>query len=286
MAELPTEIDGVFRALADPSRRHLLDRLNHRNGQTLQELCADLDMARQSVTKHLAVLQDANLITTLRRGREKLHYLNAAPINDIAERWIHHYDRARVRALADLKRALEDKPMAQTEFVYVTYINTTPEKLWQALTDPTFTLRYWGIGLQSDWKVGSSVRLQWGPGEEFRDVEQVVLESDPYRRLSYRWHNYQREHARLFGWSDETFAQLVQEPQSKITFELEPVGDTVKLTVVHDDFVPDSEMLKGIRDGWPEILSNLKTLLETNETLPLPSEAGVDHEALTALRQT
>jgi uncharacterized protein YndB with AHSA1/START domain/DNA-binding transcriptional ArsR family regulator len=286
MPELPTEIDGVFRALADPSRRHLLDRLNHRNGQTLQELCADLDMARQSVTKHLAVLQDANLITTLRRGREKLHYLNAAPINDIAERWIHHYDRARVRALADLKRALEDKPMAQTEFVYVTYINTTPEKLWQALTDPTFTLRYWGIGLQSDWKVGSSVRLQWGPGEEFRDVEQVVLESEPYRRLSYRWHNYQREHAGLFGWSDETFAQLVQEPQSKITFELEPVGDTVKLTVVHDDFVPDSEMLKGIRDGWPEILSNLKTLLETNETLPLPSEAGVDHEALTALRQT
>lgn len=98
-----------------------------------------LDIARQSVTKHLAILETANLITTVRRGREKLHYLNAAPINDIAERWIAQYDRQRVRALADLKRALEGQPMGQTEFVYVTYINTTPEKLWQGLTDPSFT---------------------------------------------------------------------------------------------------------------------------------------------------
>jgi uncharacterized protein YndB with AHSA1/START domain/DNA-binding transcriptional ArsR family regulator len=277
-------MDAIFRALADPSRRRLLDRLNAHNGQTLHALCSELHMARQSVTKHLAILEAANLITTMRRGREKLHYLNAAPINDIAERWIHRYDRERVSALADLKRALEDKPMAQTEFVYVTYIHTTPEKLWQALTDPSFTLRYWGIGMQSDWKVGSPVMLQWGPGEEFRDVEQVVLESDPYRRLSYRWHNYQREHAKLFGWSEETFAELVKEPRSKVTFDLEPQGETVRLTVVHDDFQPDSEMLNGVRDGWPAILSNLKTLLETSETLPLPSESNVDHEALAVLR--
>src|SRR6478672_10883715 len=169
-------MDATFRALADPSRRRLLDRLNERNGQTLRELCAGLDMARQSVTKHLTVLEEANLITTIRRGREKFHYLNTAPINDIAERWIHRYDRERVSALTNLKRALEDKPMGQTEFVYVTYINTTPEALWQALTDPVFTLQYWGIGLQSDWKVGSPILLQWGPGQDFHDVEQVVLE--------------------------------------------------------------------------------------------------------------
>jgi uncharacterized protein YndB with AHSA1/START domain len=243
-------------------------------------------MARQSVTKHLAVLEAANLITTLRRGREKLHYLNAAPIDDIADRWIHRYERGRVHALADLKHALEAPAMAQTEFVYSTYIRTTPEQLWRALTEPAFTLRYWGIGLRSEWKVGSPILLQWGPDEEFRDIEQIVLESDPYRRLSYRWHNYQREHAEMFGWSEERFAELVQEPLSKVTFDIEPFGETVKLTVVHDDFVRDSEMLKGVRDGWPAILSGLKTLLETGETLPFPDEAGVDHDAVEVLRDS
>src|SRR5947199_10781683 len=122
---------GVFRALSDPSRRERLDRLNDRNGQTLRELCAGLDMARQSVSKHLAVLEAANLVTTIRRGREKLHYLNAAPINEITERWITHYERDRVHALADLKRALEDTPVDQDKpaFVYTTYIRTTPERL-------------------------------------------------------------------------------------------------------------------------------------------------------------
>ena len=101
-------MDDVFRALADPSRRQLLDSLNRRNGQSLQELCAGLDMARQSVSKHLAVLEGANLVTTVWRGRQKLHFLNPAPINDIAERWINRYDRPRVDALSDLKRALEE----------------------------------------------------------------------------------------------------------------------------------------------------------------------------------
>src|SRR6478609_7964882 len=130
------EIDDVFRALADPSRRQLLDRLNVRNGQTLRELCAGLHMARQSVSKHLALLEAASLVTTVRRGREKLHYLNAAPINAIADRWITRYDQGRVHALADLKTALEDTTMQRPEFVYTTYINTTPERLWQALTEP------------------------------------------------------------------------------------------------------------------------------------------------------
>src|SRR5437870_2679194 len=117
-------MDDVFRALADPHRRQLLDRLNARNGQMLRELCADLDMTRQAVSKHLAVLEAALLVTSVRRGREKLHYLNPAPIHEIADRWIHRYDRARVEALADLKRALEDTAMDTTdkpEFVYTTY---------------------------------------------------------------------------------------------------------------------------------------------------------------------
>ena len=101
--------DAVFKALSDRSRRLLLDTLRERNGQTLTELCAGLVMARQSVSKHLAVLEAATLVTTVRRGREKLHYLNPAPINEIAERWISQYDEARLRALTDLKRALEGK---------------------------------------------------------------------------------------------------------------------------------------------------------------------------------
>ncbi len=124
----------MFRALADPSRRSLLDSLNRQAGQTLSELCTGLDMARQSVSKHLAVLEAANLVTTVWRGREKLHYLNAEPINAIADRWISQYERARVRALADLKTALEDSPMDTPSFVYATYISTTPERLWKGLT--------------------------------------------------------------------------------------------------------------------------------------------------------
>src|SRR6202046_4963268 len=100
------EMDEVFKALGDASRRRLLDSLNARNGQSLRQLCAGLDMARQSVSKHLAVLEAANLVTTVWQGREKLHYLNAEPINAIADRWISRYERARVRALADLTRAL------------------------------------------------------------------------------------------------------------------------------------------------------------------------------------
>src|SRR5579871_4047430 len=99
--------DTVFRALSDPARRRLLDRLNQRNGLTLTELCAGMGMTRQSVSKHLDVLETAGLVTTLRQGREKHHYLNAAPINDIADRWIRTYDRARAEALSDLKTALE-----------------------------------------------------------------------------------------------------------------------------------------------------------------------------------
>src|SRR4051794_16621014 len=175
------DMDEVFRALADPSRRRLLDRLNARNGQTLRSLCAGLDMARQSVSKHLVVLEAAGLVTTVRRGREKLHYLNAAPISDIAERWIDRYDQGRVNRLADLKKALEDSPMEKPEFVYTTYIRTTPERLWQALTEPAFTQRYWETAFATDWAPGSA--MTWdNHGVEITDPGQVVLESDPYRR--------------------------------------------------------------------------------------------------------
>ncbi|WP_433523541.1 ArsR/SmtB family transcription factor [Nocardia pseudovaccinii] len=262
-------MDEVFRALADPSRRRLLDSLNARNGQTLRELCAELDMARQSVSKHLAVLESANLITTRRSGREKLHYLNAEPINAIADRWITRYHRARVHALADLKQALEANPMSDNAFVYTTYIKTTPERLWQALTDPAFTNRYWGASFDTDWQPGSE--MVWHQRDwTSKDPEQVVLEADPYTRLSYTWHTFDPAFATTFEMNPEDVAAWAREPRSKVTFEIEPHGETVKLTVIHDGFEPGSAVLAGISGGWPSILSSLKTLLETGESLPEP----------------
>ncbi len=263
-------IDEVFKALADPSRRRLLDSLNGRNGQTLRELCAGLDMARQSVSKHLAILEDANLVTTVRRGREKLHYLNAAPISDIAERWINRYDQQRIDALSDLRKALEGTPMDRPEFVYTTYIRTTPEKLWRGLTDPSFTRRYWGLAWETDWQPGSAMTLQLEKkGVTIADPAQVVLESAPYRRLSYSWHTFSPEWAAAYEVDDEQSASMAAEPRSKVTFDLEPQGDYVKLTVVHDGFEPGSAVLPGISAGWPMVLSGLKTLLETGDAVPV-----------------
>ena len=267
MAAYPP-MNEVFRALADPSRRELLDRLNARNGQTLNELCSGLAIARQSVSKHLAILEEANLVTTVRRGREKLHYLNAAPINEIAERWITHYDRPRVRALADLKRALEETPMDdRPSFVYTTYIKTTPEQLWQALTDSAFTERYWGITFDTDWQAGSE--MTWHQrGVTIADPEQVVVDAEPYRRLSYMWHTFTPELADVFDFTADAQALIAAEPRSKVTFEIEELGGRVRLTVIHDGFEPGSVVVTMVSTGWPSVLSDLKTLLETGETLP------------------
>jgi len=265
-------MDEVFRALADPSRRRLLDRLNARNGQTLRELCDGLEMARQSVSKHLAVLEAANLVTTVRRGREKLHYLNAVPISDISDRWIDRYHRDRVDALADLKKTLEAPAMQKPEFVYTTYIHTTPERLWQALTDPAFTRRYWGTTFETDWKVGSTMTWE-DHALRIADPAQVVLEFEPYRRLSYTWHTFTPEWAELHGFGDDVLAKVAGERRSKVTFEIESLGDVVKLTVVHDDFDPGSTVLELVSGGWPQLLSDLKTLLETGDTLRTGSAA-------------
>ena len=274
------DTDAVFRALSDPARRRLLDRLNERNGLTLTELCADMGMTRQSVSKHLDVLEEADLVTTLRRGREKLHYLNAAPINDIADRFIHHYDRARVEALADLKTALEAPPMDQksneTSFVYTTYIHATPERVWQGLTDPTFTERYWrhpksgGVSYRTDWQKGSPYDIAYDEvGLVISNAEQLVLESDPPRRLAYTWHTFSPEWAAAHHFDEQTIAAWRAEPRSKVAFDIEEAGEgVVKLTVVHDGFEPGSAVLEGVRGGWPAVIASLKTLLETGSALP------------------
>jgi|SRR5580658_1413833 DNA-binding transcriptional ArsR family regulator/uncharacterized protein YndB with AHSA1/START domain len=275
------DMDAVFKALSDPGRRRLLDRLNERNGLTLTELCADMHMSRQSVTKHLGVLEAAGLVATLRRGRQRLHYLNAAPINDIADRWIHTYDRVRAEALSDLKTALEattpmDQKSDQKTFVYTTYIHATPERVWQGLTDPAFTKRYWrhpvsgGVSLPSDWQKGSTYDVVYEEvGLVISDREQVVLESDPYRRLAYTWHTFTPEWAVHHDIDEATAAAWRSEPRSKVAFDIEEAGPgVVKLTVVHDGFELGSSVLQGVSNGWPAVLASLKTLLETGSALP------------------
>src|SRR5580692_2926038 len=145
-------MDEVFRALADPTRRSLLDELFEEDGQTLSALEARLTMSRFGVMKHLHVLEQAGLVVTRRRGREKLHFLNAVPIRLIHDRWVSKYAAPFAAALSELKTDLE-KTM---EKVFEIYIKTTPERLWQAIVDPQMREKYtFGIGIRSDWTVGS-----------------------------------------------------------------------------------------------------------------------------------
>lgn len=254
-------VDEVFKALADPSRRLLLDSLNELDGQTLRQLCSGLTMARQSVSKHLAVLEAANLISTARRGREKRHYLNAGPITAIADRWIDRYDAARVPAFADLKTVLETSADS-AEFVYTTYIRTTPERLWHAVTNPAISAGHLGHAIESDWQKGST--YTWiEDGLRIDDVEQLIVESDPYQRLAFTFHAFTAELQQVApDLSDETIAKAAAERRSKVTFDIEPVGDQVKLTVIHDGFDPDSAVRELIGHAWPLRLSSLKSGLE------------------------
>lgn len=257
-------VDEVFKALADSSRRTLLDGLRARNGQTLRELSARLDMTRQSVSKHLAVLEAANLVTTVWQGREKLHYLNSEPINAIYQRWISRYDVERISAIADLKSALENDTMAENEFVYTTYIEAAPELVWRGITDPAFTRRYWGMEFTTDWKPGSTFTVTHAKaGVTISDSEMVVKEYAPYTRLSYTWLAYPKEFTDALGFEEGFQSRAAAEPRSTVSFELVPVDGQTKLTVLHSGFGPDSVVLPDISGGWPQVFSWLKTFLES-----------------------
>src|SRR3954469_2909010 len=178
------DLTGVFKALADPTRRQLLDRLRERNGQTLGELCASLSMARQSASQHLGVLEAANLIATTWHGREKLHYLNPVPLHAVQERWIDKFERPRLRALSAIRQSAEEQAMTeQPTYVYVTYIKASREQVWQALTDADLTARYWGHRNESDWQQGSTWQHVRTDGSGISDVTGTILEVQPPQRL-------------------------------------------------------------------------------------------------------
>jgi uncharacterized protein YndB with AHSA1/START domain/DNA-binding transcriptional ArsR family regulator len=245
------KVDAVFRALADPTRRGLLDELYRVDGQTLTALERRLPMTRIGVMKHLRVLEDAGLVKTKRRGREKLHFLNPMPIRLVHDRWVSKYAEPWAAGLSGLKTRLEE-PM---EKVFELYIKTTPERLWDAITDPAQRAIYsFGVATESDWTQGS----HYEAGHEAAGVEIAEgenLEVDPPRRLVQSFNAL---------WSDDVKA----ESTSRVTWEIEQVGDSCRLTVTHDQLRDSAnEQLYG---GWPMILSGLKTLLETGETLTTP----------------
>src|SRR5215218_4257651 len=173
-------MDDVFRALADPTRRSLLDELFTEDGQSLTALEARLPMSRFGVMKHLKVLEEANLVVTKRRGREKLHFLNAVPIRLIYDRWVSKYAEPWAATLTGLKRTLEEERM---EKVFEIYIKTTPERLWEAITDAERRAQYsFGVQTRSDWTAGSTYEAVH-PGASVKIAEGENLEVDPPRRL-------------------------------------------------------------------------------------------------------
>jgi uncharacterized protein YndB with AHSA1/START domain len=245
-------MDEVFKALADPTRRSLLDELFEQDGQSLSALEARLPMTRFGVMKHLRVLEEAGLLTTRKRGREKLHFLNPVPIRLVHDRWVSKYAEPWAAALTGLKHELEERTM---EKVFEIYIKTTPERLWEAIVDDELRQRYnFGVGVRSEWMPGSSYE-GFHPRAGIAIAAGENLEVEPPRRLVQSFNAL---------WSDE----VKGEGTSRVTWEIEQVEDSCRLTVTHDQ-LPDgaNEELFG---GWPMILSGLKTLLETGEALTTP----------------
>jgi uncharacterized protein YndB with AHSA1/START domain len=252
-------VELVFRALADPTRRALLDALFERDGQTLVSLTEPHEMTRIAVAKHLRLLEEAGLVVTRRRGREKLHYLNVVPIRLIHDRWVSKYTEAWAAGLTGLKAELEHA----VEKVFEIYIRTTPERLWAAITDPAIRAKYhFGAGVESDWSPGSRYTLVH-PGADGPLAEGENLVVEPPRRLVQTMH---------LLWSEDA----EREGTSRVTWEIEPVGDSCRLVVTHDQLRDDAPA--ELYGGWPMILSGLKTWLETGETLTTPGSLMYDDQ--------
>jgi uncharacterized protein YndB with AHSA1/START domain len=251
LVSYPGEVEAVFRALSDPTRRSLLDALYEQDGQTLVALTAGHDMTRIAVAKHLRLLEAAGLVVTRRRGREKLHFLNPVPIRLIHDRWVSKYTEPWAAGLAGLKTELEHT----MEKIFEIYIRTTPKRLWEAITDPAIRSKYhFGVSARSDWTPGSSYTLEH-PGVDGPLAEGENLVVDPPHRLVQTMFTLWSEEAKSAG-------------TTRVTWEIEPVGDSCRLTVTHDQLTDDAP--PELYGGWPMILSGLKTWLETGETLTTP----------------
>lgn len=241
----------VFRALSDPSRRLLLDRLFERDGQTLGQLSQHLPaMTRFGVMRHLGVLEEADLVTTRREGREKPHFLNPVPIRLVHDRWIGKFAEPVVGAMTAMKRTLEASPMPTPDHVYSVFIKAEPDRVWRAITDGVETERYYyGTRVDSDWSPGGRIVYAYPDGSVAADGE--VLEIDPGRLVRMTFH------AR---WDPEFDAA----GPVTMAWEIEPQPDGgSKLTVTTSGLVAGSKMADDFGGGIVYIVSGLKTFVET-----------------------
>ena len=250
------EEEHVFKALADHHRRHLLDLLYQTDGQTLGELCTHIPMTRYGVMKHLRLLEEAELITTKKIGREKFHYLNPVPIQQVYDRWVSKYAQPFAHALVQLKQNLENPTMStKHSHVYSIFIRTTPAALWEALTNGAKTQQYYfNTAVDSTWEKGAPYRYNLPDGNAMLEGE--VLEIDPPHKLVTTFR--------------PQWDEAGKKDSSVVTYEIEQKGELCKLTLTHDN--PDGPVHEGFKDGWTQIFSSLKSLLETGEALHLDAE--------------
>ncbi len=254
-------MDAVFRALAEPVRRDILDALRVSDGLTVSELEAALGVTRFVVMKHVKVLEEASLVTSRKAGRFRHVHLNAAPIQALADRWIAPIVRPYAKRLANLKWRLETEghPMGAQDFRLITYIRTTQERLWRALTDPDDTVHFeFNARVESDWAEDSPYQYIAPDGSVM--LEGVVVESDPPRKLVTTF---------VPRWG------ATPGPRTMVTYLIEPMGGVCKLTLIHEGL---SEGDGEIREGWAITMNGLKTWLETGEPLniPLPTAEEAD----------
>lgn len=251
--------DAVFRTLSDPRRRVLLDALHERDGRTLGELEEILpELTRFGVMRHLRLLEAAGLITTHKVGRRKYHYLNPVPIRLLADRWIRQYEAPFVTAMVGLRQQLEKgTDMQPPTYVQEIYIRTTPDELWQAITDPQKTRLYWyGALSHSEWTPGARWTSESEDGEVYLEGE--IIEVDPPHRLVHTLHIVHS-------------AEAAADAPSRVTWEITPMGDACRLRLTHEDLGEASRRYTS--GGWEVILSGLKTLVETGEPLKIGEPA-------------
>lgn len=252
-------MDQVFKAINDPSRRLLLDKLFENDGQSLGELCRHLPaMTRYGVMNHLRILEEAGLVTTRKSGRSKHHYLNPVPIRLLHDRWISKYAEPTVSAVTALKAHLEGgtREVSKPVHIYKTYIRATTEEVWEAIVDGDKTVQYfYGTRVESDWTVGSSMNYYDSAGNIVSRGE--VLAIDPPKRLEF------------------TFAPLwepvlIEEGSSRQVWAIAEINGMSELTIELFDVVEGGAIYEDFINGFPYIVAGLKSLLETGEALPAP----------------
>ena len=257
----------VFDALANAHRRQLLDLLRERDGRTLGELESHLPLSRFAVMKHLGILEEAGLVTSRKVGREKFHYLNPVPIQDVSDRWISRYASPFARGLLDLKVGIEqgvfrmDTAVIAPRHVFELFIDASPEAVWAVLTDDAKTplWQHFNMDSRTDWRVGGDIEFLLG-GRAM--IVGKLIELTPPKRLVHSFN------AR---WSED----VAGDPPSRVTWELEPAGNgATKVSLVHDDFGGDTTTSRMVAAGWVEAISRLKTLVETGKPFAMPGLPG------------